>query len=105
MDAETLKLLVQGGSFVVLAWVIHWLFTRTIPGIVNRFTETIDKQGEAFSTEMDKQRETTQRMLDRQQTMMDSTIKENTAATQEMTRAIASCRMVTDARVPRESRG
>ena len=105
MDADTLKLLIQGGSFVVLAWVIHWLFTRTIPGIVDRFTETIDKQGETFSSEMDKQRQTTQQMLDRQQSMMDDTLRENTRATNEMTKTVASCRMVVDSRLPRAERG
>lgn len=62
---EYLKLLVNGGAFVILAWLIRHTFTHTVPRIVDQFSESLKDQQGTFREEMRLEREAHKDEVDR----------------------------------------
>ena len=55
-DIEFFKIALQGGSFVLVAWLVTWTFRHTIPRLADQFDRTINAQRVEFLAALDKQR-------------------------------------------------
>ena len=55
-DAEMLKLFLQGGSFVVMAWLVTHVFRHTLPRLAEQFDTTVNGQRKEFLEEIGRQR-------------------------------------------------
>lgn len=51
------QLLLQGGSFAVLAWIVWFVFSKGLPKILETFVHTLRGQQETFNTTLTEQRE------------------------------------------------
>lgn len=60
-----LTMIVQGGSFALLAWVVYYAATKTLPERDKRFTEAIEKQRLDFISELKTGREHDQRRTEK----------------------------------------
>ena len=45
---QLFQLLIQGGSFAVLVWVVWWVFTKTVPTLITSFEVTLKEQRKDF---------------------------------------------------------
>lgn len=50
--AEYFKMAVNGGAFVILAWLIRHTFQHTVPRIVSQFSQSLKEQQGTFQEEM-----------------------------------------------------
>lgn len=61
--AEYFKLVINGGAFVILAWLIRHTFQHTVPRIVDQFTVALKDQQTVFREEMAATRESSAESL------------------------------------------
>lgn len=55
-DAEFFKIALQGGSFVLVAWLVTHVFRHTLPRLADAFDRTINVQRAEFLAALEKQR-------------------------------------------------